>query len=299
MTVPHTPGEVFDVVSADGTGLAGWRNGAAAVGPAVVIAGGLGTVPQTWPSLLAEDCGYRVSSWYYRGTFGTQRPADSSHIRVEDHVDDLIALMDHEGIERAVVPCWSMGVNIAFEAALRHPDRVAGLLAVAGVPGGTFRSMGAPLQIPRPLRHLVGVTGARVLRLAAPLINPITDAIPATPRTAWLLSHTGFIMPSAHRDDLVATLQAFLKHDFGWYFTLALGLADHAPMDLSFVKVPTTLVAGRYDVLTAAADILEASGQIPDSQVALLPGSHFLPLEFPSEIRQLLAELVERVDLAV
>ena len=298
MTVPDSPGEVFDVVSADGTVVAGWRNGSEAAGPPVVIAGGLGTVPQTWPSLLTEDCGFRVSSWYYRGTFGTQRPSDPTHIRIDDHVDDLIALMDHEGIERAVVPCWSMGVNIAFEAAMRHPDRIAGLLAVAGVPGGTFRSMGAPLAIPRPLRHIVGVTGARVLRLAAPLINPITAAIPATPRTAWLLSHSGFIMPSADQDDLVATLQAFLKHDFGWYFTLALGLADHAPMDLSFVTVPTTLVAGRYDILTAAADMLDASTQIPDALVSLLPGSHFLPLEFPGEIHRLLTELVARVDLA-
>lgn len=298
MSVPDSPGQTFDVVSADGTVIAGWNNGPRAVGPSVVIAGGLGSVPQTWPSLLAEDCGFQVSSWYYRGTFDTQRPIDPTHIRVEDHVDDLIALMDHEGIDRAVVPCWSMGVNIAFEAAQRHPDRIAGILAVAGVPGGTFRSMGAPLKIPRALRHLVGVSGARLMRYAAPITNQFASRVPINTLTASLLSHSGFIMPAASPEVLVPTLEAFLKHDFTWYFTLALGIADHAAMDLSFVSVPVTLVAGRYDLLTAPADMLDAAAQIPDALVTVLPGSHFLPIEFPSEIYQLLTELVDRVHLA-
>ena len=299
MSVPSSPGEVFEVTSADGTVLTGWRNGSAAAGPSVVIAGGLGTVPQTWPSLLEEDCGFRVSSWYYRGTFETQRPTDPTHIRIEHHVEDLIALMDHEGIDKAVVPCWSMGVNIAFEAALRHPDRVTGILAVAGVPGGTFRSMGAPLAIPQSLRHFVGVNGARLMRCTAPLTNQVASRIPVNAVTAGILSHSGFILPRANADVLVPTLEAFLKHDFSWYFTLALGFSDHAPMDLSFVQVPVTLIAGRYDLLTAPADMLDAAAQIPDAVVKVLPGSHFLPMEFPDEIHRLLSELVDRVNQPV
>lgn len=297
MSVPPTPGEVFDVTSADGTVIAGWRNGPDAEGPQIVIAGGLGSVPQTWPSLLHADCGYKVASWFYRGTFETMRPTHASHIGVDDHVDDLIALMDHEGIERAVVPCWSMGVNIAFQAALRYPDRIAGLLAVAGVPGGTFRSMGAPLAIPQPLRHVVGVSGAWVNWAIAPLTNQIASRAPINKVTATILRHSGFFTPHASNEDVMLTLEAFLKHDFRWYFELALGFAKHAPMDLEFLKVPVTLVAGRKDVLTAAADMLEAATRIPDAEVTVLPGSHFLPLEFPNEIHELLGGLVRRAQL--
>ena len=62
--------------------------------------------------------------------------------------------MDAYGVERAVVIGWSVGVNVAFEAALRAPERVAGVLAVAGVPGGTFEALLHPL--PRFLRPRAG-----------------------------------------------------------------------------------------------------------------------------------------------
>ena len=47
---------------------------------------------------------------------------------------------------------WSMGVNTMFELAFRHPERVSGLFAVAGVPGDTFATMLAPLQAAPPGR---------------------------------------------------------------------------------------------------------------------------------------------------
>ena len=60
--------------------------------------------------------------------------------------------MDHFGLDRPVLAGWSMGVNTVFELALRQPERVAGLFAVAGVPGDTFSTMLAPLYVPRARR---------------------------------------------------------------------------------------------------------------------------------------------------
>ena len=89
----------------------------------------------------------------------------------------------------------------------------------------------------------------------------------------------------------------FREHDFRWYFTLAVGAADHQPMDLSFVTAPVTLVAGRYDVLTSMHDMVEAASRIPHAELHLLPGSHFLPLEFPNELAEELRRLAERAGL--
>ena len=75
---------------------------------------------------------------------------------------------------------------------------------------------------------------------------------------------------------------------------MASAVADHEPMDLGFVKVPVTLVAGKYDVLTSMYDMVDAASQIPHAELRLLPGSHFLPLEFPDELADLLRQLAER-----
>jgi len=285
----------FEFEGGDGTKVVGWRNEGS--GLPVVISNGLGTAPAAWPTVTAADSGFRVATWYYRGTGGGVRPADESRVRIEDHVADMLALMDSEGIEKALVACWSLGVNVGFEFARAHPDRVAGLLAVAGVPGGSFRAMFGPLGVPRRLRHDVGVTAARFGRAVGPQLSWLSRRIPLNRMTSRVISHSGFVLPRATPDRLLPTLQEFHEHDFRWYFTLAVGAAEHEPMDLSFVTVPVTLVAGRYDVLTSMHDMVEAASKIPHAELHLLPGSHFLPLEFPDELAAELRRLAERTAL--
>jgi len=288
----------YDVTSADGTRVRGWRNDGDPAALPVVVSNGLGTPPEAWPRVVADRARFRAVGWYYRGTGGGDRPADPSHVRVADHVDDLVAVMDANGMDRAVLACWSLGVNVGFQAARLHPDRVAGLLAVAGVAGGTFRSMGQPLGVPRALREAVGTGAARLLRLGAPALRVVAGALPLHPATAWLIAHSGFVLPAATPDRLLPALAEFRSHDWRWYMTLALAAAPHEPMDLGFVGVPTTIVAGRWDVLASWRDMVTAAAQIPDCRVEVLPGSHFLPLEYPDECALLLAELGARTDLA-
>jgi pimeloyl-ACP methyl ester carboxylesterase len=54
---------------------------------------------------------------------------------MEAHVADLIAVLDHVGVERAVLVGHSMGCNIAARLAAEHPERAAGLVLVdSGLP---------------------------------------------------------------------------------------------------------------------------------------------------------------------
>jgi pimeloyl-ACP methyl ester carboxylesterase len=287
----------FEYPSKDGTCIRGWRGDGDGV--PLILSNGLGTIPQAWPALMKPDSGYRVRTWYYRGTFGSERPSDPNRITVEDHVDDLIALMDHEDIDRALVAGWSIGVNIAFEMAERHPDRVAGLMAVAGVPGGTFGTMGAPLRIPRRLRRPVATRAAKLLRAAGPLLTPVAHRIPVNDRLAWLITHSGFMLPAAKADVVTPMLTEFLQQDWRWYMKLAVAAAEHQTMDLEFVRCPTTLVAGKHDVLTSMGDVIDAAAKIPHAQITVLPGSHFLPMEYPELISVALDELTRRSDLPV
>lgn len=285
----------FFISSGDGTKVAAWRNDGD--GPPVVISNGLGTPPSAWPTIARDDSGFRVASWYYRGTGGGDQPSDPSRVRIEDHVDDCIALMDNEGIERAVLACWSMGVNIGFETALRHPDRVAGILAVAGVPGGTFQAMFEPLRVPRRLRHRMGVAGARMMRRISPGLDMLARHVPLTSVTARAIAHTGFVMPRATPDRLIPALSEFREHNWRWYFTLALAGAEHPPMEVSEISVPVRLVAGKWDLLTSPVDMAKVAERIPNSEFDVLDGSHFLPLEFPDELAASLRSLIARTDV--
>jgi pimeloyl-ACP methyl ester carboxylesterase len=60
------------------------------------------------------------------------------------HVDDLLAVLDHAGQERAVLAGHSLGAFIAVRFALQHPDRVESLVLLDGglaapVPPGVDR----------------------------------------------------------------------------------------------------------------------------------------------------------------
>ena len=287
---------VFDVTSSDGTALRAWSSDGP--GTPLVIANGLGTIPEAWPTLLGADSGYRTVTWYQRGTFGSARPSDPTRIRIEDHVADMVAVMDAAGIERALVASWSIGVNIAFEFARRHPGRVSGLLAVAGVPGGTFATMGGPLRVPSRLRRPLSTTAARTGRLVGPVLTWLAPKVPVNPTTAWLLSHSGFMLPAARAEVVVPMLSTFLQHDWRWYGELALAAAAHEAMDLEFVTCPVTFVTGRHDVLTSMHDVVAVARRIPQAVVTVLPGSHFLPLEYPALLHEAIDDLARRAEPA-
>ena len=103
-------------------------------GPTVLLCNGLGTNPYAWPALLRPDCGVRVISWNHRGTGGSDRPVDPDRVGVEEFVEDALSVLDHFGVDRAVLMGWSIGVNTMFELAVRHPERVTGALRRRGRP---------------------------------------------------------------------------------------------------------------------------------------------------------------------
>jgi pimeloyl-ACP methyl ester carboxylesterase len=293
-----TPALAFDeVLSDDGTRLRAWTNDpdGAIDGPTVVLCNGLGTNAYAWPALLDPDCGVRVVSWHHRGVGGSERPRDRSHCRIEDIVDDGLSVMDHFGIDRAVLMGWSMGVNTMFELALRHPERVSGLFAVAGVPGDTFATMLAPLRVPRPLARLLTVNTARAAKHAGCLLSPVTRRLPVGPLTIAALSHSGFMLPVRDPEMAALAVREFLSTPLDWYFHLALHTSEHARVSLRHLQVPAAFVAGTYDVLAGARDMASAAARVPGATYHELPGSHFLSLEQPDEVHRLLLELLERV----
>jgi pimeloyl-ACP methyl ester carboxylesterase len=72
-------------------------------------------------TLVAPDLAGRAGSRAEPGPYGLAR-----------HADDVIALLDRRGVESAVLAGHSMGAFVAALAAVRHPDRVTGVVMVDG-----------------------------------------------------------------------------------------------------------------------------------------------------------------------
>jgi pimeloyl-ACP methyl ester carboxylesterase len=180
-----------------------------------------------------------------------------------------------------------------FEVAVNHPHRVKGLLAVGGVPGDTFASMGAPILIPRPLRKPFTVNVARALKLVGRPLTEIAKRLSVGELTIDLLSHSGFMLPVA--DPVLArrAVKEFLSTPTDWYMHLALHSSLHLRVSLRNISVPTSFVAGKYDILASSHDMFTAAERIEGATYQELRATHFLPMEKPDEVHEALLDLLD------
>jgi pimeloyl-ACP methyl ester carboxylesterase len=292
---PREPA-VRGTVSRDGTWIRTWDNGAAGI--PVVISNGMGAPPSAWPLLADPDCGFHAVSWYHRGLDASEPPDDLDRVTIADHAADLEAVMDAAGMDRALVIGWSLGVNVAFEAARRNPERVAGILAVGGVAGGSFGILFGPTGMLREWREPVGRAGAWMLRLVGPPLAAAMSVVPPFLEAARSVGALAGIRPPVAVAALGGVIREFSTHPWTWYSRLVLSGGDHPPMDTGFATFPVTVVSGLLDNLAAADDLRRAAEGLPDARFVSLLGGHFLPLQYPEQLQGELVALAERTDLA-
>lgn len=110
------------------------------------------------------------------------------------HADDLVAVLDHLDVGRAVIAGHSMGGFVATKTAMRHPDRVRSLVLIDG-------GLGIPVPAGMDIDQiLLAVVGAAIQRLDMTFVS----------RDAYLdfwRDHP------ALGDDWNDTLVAYLDHD--------------------------------------------------------------------------------------
>jgi len=90
-------------------------------------------------------------------------------------------------------------------------------------------------------------------------------------------------------------LREFSRHDWRWFRHCALAIAEHAPLDITPVRCPVTFVSGRYDSLVDIADVRSAARTVPGARLRELPGTHFLPLQYPGVLLEELRQVATAV----
>ncbi len=99
-------------------------------GPAVVFTHGLGGDLSLPKDLLGDMKGYRLLLWDVRGHGETEPLGPEEKLNFATLAEDLHALMDHAGIDQAVVGGISMGSGISTAFAVCWPERVHALILV-------------------------------------------------------------------------------------------------------------------------------------------------------------------------
>jgi 3-oxoadipate enol-lactonase len=116
--------------------------------------------------------GYRLITPDLRGA---GRSKDAGPLTWEQLADDLAALLDHLGIERAVIAGVSAGSGVVVRFGLRHPDRIAGLVILAPLYPGSERELD---DAPRAALARMDAYAQRSVREGIQALQPLFEALP-------------------------------------------------------------------------------------------------------------------------
>ena len=204
----------------------------------VVLHTGSGGDRQMWRQAGYVDGladAFRLILFDHRGHGESSLPAQlgpGSH-SVGASVADVVALLDHLGLERVAFLGYSYGARVGYQLAAEHPARVAALVALGGVDGDDED----------PQDWLADGRLIRAEGLAAVLGT-------AEPAPAWLI------------DNLTATDPRVVAREFE-------SLASWSPWPLfPRIECPALIVAGAHEATLCPA----AAAAIPDGRCETLPG---------------------------
>lgn len=103
--------------------------------------------------------------------------------------DDVGALLDHLGLERAVVGGTSMGSAVALRFGLRHPQRTAGLILMSPLYPGADQPLAEAVVV---AMRAMAEAGARALERGIEALRPLFEALPPPIREVAVKMMLGF-----------------------------------------------------------------------------------------------------------
>jgi pimeloyl-ACP methyl ester carboxylesterase len=273
------PVEERRFVSFDGTEIAYQSLGQ---GRTILLCNGLGGGWEAWSHQIQyfRDR-YRLLSWDYRGLYGSGAPQDPSVLTVADHARDALALLRHEGADRAAVVGWSMGVQVGLELFRAAPDRVASLAMVNGVAGRPWDYVFNLNLVGRLLPPLL-----RGLRSMPRTIEAVIQQLTRLPDPGEWVRRVG--LAARTLDDQLANevIEKFRQLDMDTFIRLLERMGEHDGWDLlPTIDVPVLIITGSRDVFTPRTAAERMARRTRGSEIMIIPGAtHYAPLEFPEMV---------------
>ena len=298
-------------------------------GVPIILCHGFPELAFSWRHQLKAlgDAGRWVIAPDQSGYGLTERPAKVEDYDIEHLTGDIVALMDHLGVEKAIFCGHDWGGIVVWQAPLIHPDRVAGVIGlntpfIARAPVDPIaimrHRMGEEMYIVhfqkpgeadaildanvekamtffmrRPLETEPVGAGMAVERKegdppAFALINMIQAYDPAVdPRETFLTD-----------DEFAAFVETFERTGFtggiNWYRNFTRNWERSAGREEK-VNVPGLMVMAELDAVLppSAADGMEA--YVPDLEKTLIKGSgHWTQQEKPEAVNKAILDWLDR-----
>lgn len=228
---------------------------------------------------------HRLILWDQRGHGRSSNPAKPESYGLLKSVDDLRALLDQLGIERATVGGQSMGAGVATRFTLAHPDRTDALLIVdSHSASGLGTSPERDARRRRKLQ-LAECEGMGALAELAMREDPnIVSRFTACPQ------RTEEIRREIREMFLAMNVIGFM------HSATALANADDISERLPEIQVPTLLIAGEHDPALPSMRFVQS--QIRGSILKIIPDAgHYSNLDNPREFNAVVSEALGKLAL--
>ena len=228
---------------------------------------------------LLTEAGLRVISYDARG-YGRSATDD---VEYSDQAD-LIAVLDAFGVKRACLVGNSRGAMIAFDTAVEHPERVAGVVLLGGhISGHEPESTPEEAVIEAELEALEHAGDAEGLAEFELVLWGCGVGQPADR------------MPAGVREFLRPMILA--AEDPTRIRGRAVELDPPAAQRLAAATMPIVVVAGELDMsyVAATGEFLERS--LPNARLVRLPNvAHLVAVEAPEQTAELVIDLVRGLE---
>jgi pimeloyl-ACP methyl ester carboxylesterase len=185
--------------------------------------------------------GYRVILLDLLGHGHSDKPEDARLHRFDRYAEQVVALLDHLSIDKAVVGGVSLGADVALQVATVTPERLHGLIVEMPVMENAtpfaallFVPLLLGVQFGGPVARLASKFWSRVPRTRIETLNSVLNTLSAPPEVTAAVLHGILVGPVApeiesRRGISVPTLVIGHKRDMLHPFTDAINLVEEIP----------------------------------------------------------------------
>ncbi|MFO1327398.1 MAG: alpha/beta hydrolase [Rubrivivax sp.] len=245
-------------------------------GPPLLLLHGAGSNAATWwQQLPAFAARHRCITMDLR-CFG-RSPAPMDELRHEHFVADVLAVLDHLGVDRVALVGQSLGGMVALRLALQHPQRVSAFVACDSPLG--LDHAGIRDALDRRARHADAQT-LEQRALGAWFLQ-------RHPEGAALYAQINAFNPGTHSVSAADWKAAMAR---------LMDPAQLLPMDaLRGLRGPVLWLVGAQDPLVPVQAMRDAQARVPGSELAVVADcGHSTYFEKPAVFNHLVLDFLQR-----